>query len=142
MAWLPHVGSTPGGDAVSWRTAFVAVLLSVGCSDDEGKLEQAQLSIEASDGAGQRGQVGCQPLPLLQGSRSYERYIVDDLVTLLVTAEPGQVSVRFQQGGHSVAKTITVPRSALLHGFAEEVTLPPLATGKKYSIHLSSECPP
>lgn len=127
---------------MSWRAAFLAGLLGLGCSDADGKLEQAQLSIEASDGAGQLGQVGCQPLPLLQGSRSYERYVIDDLVTLLVTAEPAQVSVRFQAGGHSVAKTVTVPRGALLHGFAEEVALPPLATGEKYSIHLSSECPP
>lgn len=117
-------------------------LLGLGCSDDESKLEQARLSIEASDDAGQRGQIGCQSLPLLQGSRSYESYVIDDLVTLLVTAEPGQVSVRFQEGGHSVAKTVTIPRSALLRGFAEEVALRPLATGEKYSVHLSSECQP
>jgi hypothetical protein len=127
---------------MSRRTALLAVLLCLGCSDDDSKLEQASLSIEASEGGGQRGQIGCQTLPLLQGSRSYETYVIDDLVTLRVTAEPGQVSVRFQNDGHGIAKTVTIPRSALLHGFASDVALQPLAAGEKYTIHLSSECPP
>lgn len=131
---------------MSWRVAWLGLLLGfgLGCSDsnEDGKLEQATLSIEASDDRNQRGQIACQALPLLQGSRSYESYVIDDLVTLLVSAEPGQVSVRFQNDGHSLAKTVTIPRSALLHGFDSNVALQPLATGEKYTIHLSSECPP
>lgn len=131
---------------MSWRLAWLGVLLGIGfgcsSSDEDGKLEQATLSIEASNASAQRGQITCQPLPHLQGSRSYESYVIDDLVTLLVTAEPGQVSVRFQNDGHSLAKTVTIPRSALLHGFDSNVALQPLATGEKYTIHLSSECPP
>lgn len=127
---------------MSGRAALLAMLACVGCSEDDSRLEQATLGIEASDGSGQRGQIACEALPLLQGSRSYETYVIDDLITLLVTAEPGQISVRFQGDGHSVAKTVTIPRSALLHGFASNVALQPLKTAEKYTIHLSSECPP
>ena len=131
---------------MSFRLACLGALLGLGLgcssSDEDGKLEQATLSIEASDAGDKQGPIACQALPLLQGSRSYESYVIDDLVTLLVTAEPGQVSVRFQNDGHSLAKTVTIPRSALLHGFDSDVALQPLATGEKYTIHLSSECPP
>jgi hypothetical protein len=127
---------------MSRRAAWLAVVVCLGCADDGSELEQATLGIEASDGNGQRGLITCEALPLLQGSRSYENYVIDDLVTLLVTAEPGQISVRFQSDGRSVAKTLTIPRSALLHGFSSNVALQPLPSGEKYTIHLSSECPP
>ena len=129
---------------MSARAALLCAVLGLvlGCSDEDNELEQVSLSIEASDASGQRGQIACQVLPFLQGSRSYETYIIDDLITLLVTAEPGQVSVRFQHDGRSLGKTVTIPRSALLHGFESSAPLQALATGEKYTIHLSSECPP
>jgi hypothetical protein len=124
-------------------TALLAGLgfACLACSGDDSKLEQASLNIEASDQSGRYGQITCQTLPFLQGSRSYQRYVVDDLITLVVTAEPGQISVQFQSDGLSVAKALTIPRSKLLHGFAQEVPLL-LQGGARYSIQLSSECPP
>ena len=125
---------------------LAAVLAGLGlaclsCSGDDSKLEQASLNIEASDASGRYAQISCQTLPFLQGSRSYQRYVVDDLITLVVTAEPGQISVQFQSDGSSVAKDLTIPRSKLLHGYAQEVPLL-LQSSSRYSIHLSSECPP
>lgn len=116
-------------------------LACLSCSADDSKLQQANLNIEASDASGRYARISCQTLPFLQGSRSYQRYVVDDLITLVVTAEPGQISVQFQSDGLSVAKELTIPRSKLLHGYAQEVPLV-LKAGERYAIQLSSECPP
>lgn len=115
--------------------------LCASCTSDEGALRQARLSLEASDAHGRHGVLGCVSLPVLQGSRSYERFVVDDLITLTINAEPGQVDVTFQEEGRSLAKARSIPRGALLHGYAEEVALT-LVSGERYAVQLSSECEP
>jgi len=116
-------------------------LVCLSCSGDEGSLQQARLSVAASDATGRHGALGCVSLPLLQGSRSYQRFVVDDLITLSLNAEPGQVDVIFQAEGRSLAKALSIPRGALLHGYAEEVPLV-VNTDEHYTIQLSSECEP
>lgn len=116
-------------------------LLCLACSGEDGKLEQARLNIEARDGNGRSGQIGCATLPLLQGSRAYERFVIDDTITIALSAEPSEVGLTFQEDGLTLAKTLAIPRSALLRGYSEEVVLR-LQSGRLYTIGLSSECAP
>lgn len=127
---------------MKWLAALVLPALLCGsCSSDESSLRQARLSLAASDANDRHGVLGCVSLPLLQGSRSFERFVVDDLITLTINAEPGQVDVIFQADGQSLAKALSIPRGALLHGYAEEVPLQ-LKSGERYTVQLSSECEP
>ena len=80
-------------------------------------------------------------LPLLQGSRAYERFVIDDSITIALSAEPSEVGLTFQEDGLTLAKTLAIPRSALLRGYSEEVVLR-LQSGQLYTIGLSSECAP
>lgn len=118
---------------------MVGSLMLVACSGEDGTLEQATLNIEARDQSGRHGQIGCATLPLLQGGRAYERFVIDDSITIVVNAEPSEISLSFQEEGLSLAKPLAIPRSALLHGYAEDVALR-LQNGDLYTIVLSSEC--
>jgi hypothetical protein len=122
-------------------TLTLGGLVCLACSGEDGQLEQATLNIEAMDERGRHGQIGCSTLPLLQGGRAYERFVIDDSITIVVRAEPSEVSLSFQEGGLSLAKALTIPRSALVRGYAEEVALR-LQNGELYTILLSSECAP
>jgi uncharacterized protein YqkB len=118
----------------------LAFVLLAGCSDEPSGLRQARLSIEARDQTGRHAQIACEVLPLLQGSRRYVRHVIDDQLTLTVNAEPEQLSLSFTHEAGVLASKRTIPRGALLHGYAEEVTLR-TDGATTYTIGLSSECP-
>lgn len=109
------------------------------CSDADEPFQSARLGIEARDASGRHAVVGCEALPLLQGSRRYVHHVIDDVIELTVAAEPSQVGLSFEVDGRAVGKVLTIPRSALLHGYQDAVQLL-LQDGSRYTFELSSEC--
>ena len=119
-----------------------AFLLSVscsGCSSDDSNLVRASLSLEASDASGRHVVLGCEELPLLQGSHRYTRYIVDDVVMVSVMAVPSEIRLDFAEDGKTLHRSRTIQRGSLLRDFAEEVDLL-LYDGAIYTVSLSSGC--
>ncbi len=121
---------------------LLAVLLS-GCSSETDGLERATLEVTAFDRVTARsGVVTCEELPLLQGSRTHGRHIVDDALIIVVSAEPGEVTLRFENDqGTSLDKPVTVSRGRLLQGYEKLVVLPPFSGGS-FELNLQSGCEP
>lgn len=118
---------------------LAAVVLFAGCSGEDAAVVRASLAIEARDNTGRHAVLGCEELPLLQGSHRYTRHIVDDVVTVSVMAVPSQVRLDFEEEGKTLDRSRTIPRGALLRDYAEEVSLV-LYDGAIYTISLSSGC--
>jgi hypothetical protein len=117
--------------------AVAACCLS--CSSDDSSLVRASLGIEARDNDGRHAEIGCEELPLLQGSNRYTRHIIDDVITITVTAVPSEIRLVFDAEGTTLSDSRTVPRAALLRDFAEEIDVL-LYDGDIYTISLSSRC--
>lgn len=124
------------------RAAVCALLAAASCSScssDDDSLVRASVRIEAADPSGRHALLGCEPLPLLQGSHRYTRYVVDDVVTVSVMAVPSEVRLDFEEDGKTLHRSRTIQRGSLLRDFAEEVELL-LYDGGKYTVSLSSGC--
>lgn len=126
------------------RAAFLGALVvsaasCLSCSSDDSELVRASLSLEASDASGRHAVLGCEQLPLLQGSHRYTRYIVDDALTVSVMAVPSEVTLTFAEDGRVLHRSRTIQRGTLLREFAEEVDLL-LYDGSIYTVSLSSRC--
>jgi hypothetical protein len=114
-----------------------------GCSSETDGLERATLEVTAFDSVTARsGVVTCEELPLLQGSRRYTRHIVDDALVIAVTAEPGLVTLHFENDdGAPLEKPVSVSRGRLLQGYEKLVVLPPFSGGS-FELNLQSGCTP
>ena len=122
--------------------SLVAVLAgAAGCSGEDAQLERATLAIEASDNHDRHALVACEQLPLLQGSRRFTRHIIDDSLTITVTAVPSAVTLRFDENGLTLTKERTIPRGALLHDYVEDVDVL-MYDGDVYKVDLYSGCTP
>jgi len=121
---------------------LLAVLLS-GCSSESDGLERATLEVTALDTVTARsGVVTCEELPLLQGSRTYGRHIVEDELVIVVSAEPGELMLRFENDqGMPLETPVTVSRGRLLQGYEKLVVLPPFSGGS-FELSLQSGCQP
>ena len=121
---------------------LLAAALS-GCSSETDGLERATLEVRALDtGTARSGVVTCEELPLLQGSRSYTRHIVDDWLVIVASAEPGELTLRFETDeGTPLEKPLSVSRGRLLQGYEKLMVLPP-SSGAIYHLNLQSGCLP
>jgi hypothetical protein len=117
----------------------VLAALCSSCSSDDSSLVRASLSLEASDASGRHAVLGCEQLPLLQGSHRYTRYVVDDVVTVSVMAVPSEIRLDFAEDDKPLHRSRTIQRGTLLREFAEEVDLL-LYDGGIYTVTLSSGC--
>jgi len=124
------------------RIAGVLLVAALsGCADDKAELERASVGIHAADRTGRSADVACEPLPLLQGSRSYTTHVIDDRVTIEVIAEPAEVTLRFEdEDGKTLTNPRTLPRGLLLNGGDPEIVQLTLHDGKVYTFTLSMGC--
>ena len=123
------------------RLALMLMLaLASGCGDDKAELEQASLGIHAADITGREADIACEQLPLLQGSRSYGKHVIDDRLVIEVVAEPTQVTLRFEDIEGIALETLTFRRGDLLHGDSQTVQL--VVENRQYFVTLSMGCEP
>jgi len=123
------------------RLALMLMLaLASGCGDDKAELEQASLGIHAADITGREADIACEQLPLLQGSRSYGKHVIDDRLVIEVVAEPTQVTLRFEDIEGIALETLNFRRGDLLHGDPQTVQL--VVENRQYFVTLSMGCEP
>jgi hypothetical protein len=129
---------------MSGRFALALCLVAAaGCADDKADLERATLGIHAADATGRSAEVACEQLPLLQGSRSLTTHVIDDRLTIEVTAEPSEVTVRFADAAGKTLDQRVLPRGLLLNGDENDAQLVQLGIDDKaYTVTLSMGCSP
>jgi hypothetical protein len=124
------------------RLLLALALFNGGCADDKAELERASLGIHAADSTGREADIACEQLPLLQGSRSYATHVIDDRVVIEVIAEPGEVTLRFEDdAGITLAKSVTLPRGLLLNGGDPQKVMLSIDE-RQYFVTLSMGCEP
>ena len=123
----------------NWLALLCAAAGCLSCSSDDSSLVRASLGIEARDNGGRYAEIGCEQLPLLQGRHRYTRHIIDDVVTISVTAVPSEIRLAFDEDGKTLSQPRTIPRGTLLRDFAQEIDLL-LYDGGIYTVSLSSGC--
>jgi hypothetical protein len=121
---------------------WLALALATGCGDDKAELERASLGIHAADMTGREADIACEQLPLLQGSRTYSTHVIDDRVVIEVIAEPGEVTLRFEDDeGIILTRPLTLPRGLLLNG-GDPQLVQLVAEQRQYVVTLSMGCEP
>ncbi|HKY36320.1 MAG TPA: hypothetical protein VJN18_10300 [Polyangiaceae bacterium] len=125
------------------RLALTLMLaLASGCGDDQAELEQASLGIHAADITGREADIACEQLPLLQGSRSYGRHVIDDRLVIEVVAEPIEVTLRFENiEGVEVSQPLSLRRGTLLMGGDPRI-VQLVVEQRQYFVTLSMGCEP
>jgi hypothetical protein len=126
------------------RRAALILLLAFagGCGDDEAGLERASLGIHAADLTGREKDIACEQLPLLQGSRSFSTHVIDDRVVIEVVAEPGRVTLHFEDvDGIRLSDPRSVSRVRLLSDEPPQI-VQLVAEQRQYFVTLSMGCVP
>jgi hypothetical protein len=122
------------------RASALCGLLLLACSSDGEAGGFVELGIEVQNDGGERGQVACEVLPVLQGSRRYTEHVIEEALTITVFASSDEARLAFSEGGRTLVPEHRVSRDALAAEYEETFQL--AVTGAVYTVTLSSECSP